>query len=226
MPPLPSPGNIIRLRFFWATSATNEFGSRIFLKYSGGPPTAGDLTTLCSNASAHYGAQLAAYTGTAVSLVTIEAIDLSSNTGAEGRWTGNIEGTRSGANLPDDVCTLLNFQIGRRYRGGKPKIFLPPGVAQDMFNNVSWTAGFISAVSSAWGTFMADVLADTYSSFTLTDNVNVSFYEGFTPFQEPSGRYRNIPKQRTNPLVDLITGHSVKAEIGSQRRRRTAFIQP
>lgn len=226
MTPLPSPGSVIRVRLFWASTATNEFGSRFFIRYSGGPPNASDLNTFCTNISTYYGSDLAQYCNNSISLVNVEAVDLSSDSGAEGLWTGNIEGTRGTASLPEDVCVLVNFRILRRYRGGKPKLYLPPGVDGDLENESSWNGSYISDVSTAWGTFMASILADTFGSFDPVDNVNISFYESFMPFKEPSGRYRNIPQQRVTPLVDSITGHSVRAEIASQRRRRTAFVTP
>jgi hypothetical protein len=155
-----------------------------------------------------------------------DAVDLASATGNSGVATATHEGTRGSEFVPDDACVIVNFKIGRRYRGGKPKIFLPPGDATDIQTSNQWTSAYSGAVSSAWTTFMAAVLADTYGSMVLQDNASISYYEGFTAFKEPSGRYRNIPTPRTTPLVDLITGHTVSQLIGSQRRRRTSFVTP
>lgn len=223
MAPLPSPGNIIRVHLRWGPSDTNQWASRFFLKYTGGPPTASDLNTLCTNVMTHYVATLLGYVQNNIYFTEVAAVDLSSDSGAEGIWSGSEQGTNGTGVVPEDACIQVNFQIPRRYRGGKPKLFLPPASSAHVVNLNDWDSTVVSGVTTAWGTFMSDILADTYSSFTLTDNVNVSFYSGFTVFITPSGRARNLPKARTSPLVDPISNHAVRAEIGSQRRRRTAF---
>ena len=222
MAPLPSPGNVVRCHLQWGPSSTNIWGSRFYLKYTGGPPTTADLNTFCSNVRSHYVATLLAYMQNNLFLQEVAALDLSSDTGNEGVYSGSDEGTNGSGATPEDACILVNFQIPRHYRGGHPKMFLPPAASTHLSNENQWDSATVTGVQSAWGTFISDILADTYSSMVLSDNCNISYYNGFTPFKMPSGRYRNIPTPRVTPLVDLISGHTVRPLIGSQRRRRTS----
>ena len=57
------------------------------------------------------------------------------------------------------------------------------------------------------------------ATLTIT-NVNVSFFEGFTPVQNPiTLRYRNVPKIRTVPLIDIISTITANPAPCFQRRR-------
>jgi len=223
VPPLPSPGNVISCHLTYKDNNGNTFGSRFYLKYSGGPPSAADLTSLAGNIRSHWGTDMASLMATFIGLSEVRTIDLSSSSGAEGSDTTLVPGTRSGTGLLINDAANIGFTIVRRYRGGKPKIFIPLGITTDTASDRTWSTGFISSVNTGWGNFVAAVLGDTYSSFTLTDNCNVSYYDGFTVEISPStGRARNVPKLRTTPLVDTITGHATAATIGSQRRRLRA----
>lgn len=207
----------------WGPSNTNIWGSRFYLKYTGGPPTSADLTAYCTNVVNHYvSAGFLALLQSTLFFQEVTAVDLSSDTGAEGAYAASHEGTDSGA-IPEDAAINIQFDIGRRYRGGKPKIFFPPAGSDHLADDANWSSALTTAVSSAWTTFFSAILADTYTSFTPDVHVSVSYYKGFSVFTEPSGRARNIPTVRATPVVDTVTSHTVKGLIASQRRRRTSI---
>jgi hypothetical protein len=219
MPPLAPPGPVIKVAFEINTGASITAGSRFFLKYSGGTPTAADLTTLASDVEAAWVAHLASVTKSTEALVSVTCTDLSSDTGNEGIWTGTSDGSLAGNELPANACALVNHQIARRYRGGRPRTYLRCGVAAALQTPNEWTATFQGQVLAGWQAFIAQILALTGFGFTLLDDVNVSWFSGNRVFMTPSGRARNIPVPRDTPLVDNITNSSVPIKVSSQRRR-------
>jgi len=219
MAPLPVVANVIKTEFRIADDASIDAGSRFFLKYSGGPPNSTDLNTLASDVASEWGSNLATYTYQNEHLISVVCTDLSSTTGAQGTWTGSNAGTAGGNQLPAGVCAVVNHEIARRYRGGRPRTYLRIGVDGDMSGTNQWSQAAIGNFLAAWEAWIAAILAVSGLSITLDDDVNISYYEGFTVFTTPSGRARNIPTLRTTPVVDLITSSTVAAKLGSQRRR-------
>lgn len=224
MPPLPSPGPVLRCSFSAGTNASIEASSRVFIGYSGSAPSAGDLETLATAVSSAWGTHIAPQVSSAESLHGVTIIDLSSSSGNIGEWTGTVAGTRSGDELLASACMVLNHKIARRYRGGRPRTYLRCGVFSDLDGTNEWGAGFLSATLSAWEAFIAEVLATTGIGITSLQLLNVGYYDGNLVFTSPSGRARNIPQLRkvagvATPNVDSITSTAPATKVGSQRRR-------
>lgn len=155
----------------------------------------------------------------------IDVVDLSSESGLSG--TADVDYTGGSAYGPFDnqIAVVIKDEIARRYRGGKPKTFLPGhnnGVQADGSHITSDAA---SALGTAWTAFNTAIAAISVveggTTITCNGMVNVSMYEGFTAIENTiTGRWRNVPKYRTTPLVDLIESFTVDTLLGSQRRRR------
>lgn len=194
--------------------------SRFYVKYSGGAPSVADCNTLALAVSSAWDAHLVNLPPADVALVGVVVTDLTSPSAHQGTWAGSITGTRSGAPMSINDVVNLGFKIDRRYRGGKPKMYGPWGVVTDLDTRNTWTSGFVSAVNSDWGDFMSYVLASVAGTTTLTDQVNVSYYEGFASVQNPvTMRWRNIPTPRPAAVIDVITAHACSPTVSSQRRR-------
>jgi hypothetical protein len=219
MPPLPTPGSVLRVTIEAGDAGDVEAGSRFFLKYTSGAPSSADLTTLAGDISAAWGTHIASLVSTAESLHGVTIVDLSSDVGNEGIWTGTVAGTRSGGFIPSSACAVVNHTIARRYRGGRPRTYLRCGTQTDLNGSNQWETTFTTAVLTGWQAFVAEVLAATAGSIVLADIINISFYKGFTVFTTPSGRARNIPTPRETPLLDSIVNSTVAIKVGSQRRR-------
>lgn len=197
-----------------------SFGCRFFLTYSGGEPTAAELDTFATDIQDVWVTNLRALTTSDYSLVEVESQDLSSSSGSTGLWSGSVAGTRSDVNIPASCVAGIDFGILRRYRGGKPKIFLPCGVQGDLQNAGTWNSTFLTAMASGWASFIAGVLAISGTGVTPVAHVNVSWYSGFTNVTNPvTGRTRAIARLRGTPQVDPIVSYLVRPRIGSQRRR-------
>jgi len=220
MPPLPPVTSPPCIRIEWETAddAAISAGSRIYVSYTGSPPSTADLNSLATAVMTAWSDNLKADVGSAEALVSVVTTDLSSDSAAQGGWSGSVGGTATGE-LPASAAVLVNHQIARRYRGGRPRTYVRMGTTANLMGTNRWSAGAIATFLSEWQAFVAQILATTGIGVTLDDIVNISYYKGFTAFETPSGRYKNISTLRGTPVVDVITDSTVATKIGSQRRR-------
>lgn len=156
------------------------------------------------------------------SLTEVDVLDIASNSGAFGNWSGTETGSNSGSQFSANAASNIEFNLSRRYRGGKPRIYLPPAASSEAVNAGKWSDAFVTDLNTGITAFYAALAAITVGAVGVLAHVNLSYYSGFTNVTNSSGRTRAAPKYRTTALVDSITGYSAKATIGSQRRRRTA----
>lgn len=223
MTPVPPPESpCLRVRMIFNNGEGQLAGNRFYLSYSGSAPTAANCATLAGDIETAYVAHLAPLQCTDYDLVEIDVLDIATDDGASGNWTGSTPGTRSGTVLPLQIATNVEFEIARRYRGGKPRMFMPPGVDGDLSTQAAWSNTFTAAVNTGVAAFFTAIEALSIGAIGTLAHVNLSYYQGFTNITTSSGRERAVPKYRTAAKVDPVTGYSCKAILGSQRRRRTA----
>ena len=220
-PPLPA-SPCLRVRLDYTQTDAALAGSRFYLSYAGGAPTPGNCITLATDIAAAWSSNLAAVIYDGYALTEVDVLDISTEVGASGQWTGNDPGSMTGAEIPASAATNIEFNIARRYRGGKPRMFLPPPNQPAMLDAGHWTTGFVANVHTGITGFFTAVEALSVGAVGALAHVNLSYYKGFTNITNSSGRERAVPTYRDTALVDSISGYAVKAEIGSQRRRRVA----
>jgi hypothetical protein len=177
------------------------------------------LTALASSVASNWATNLGPLATVSVALTQVECIDLQNPSTIAGFWAGNHTGTRSPPDLTAETCVLINNHIARRYRGGKPRVYLPYGAANDLVSPQNWIGGFISGMQSAWNAFLAGI-----TSFpgppALSGQVAVSYFHGSTWHQNSvTGAWKRVATQRATPLVDAVTSSTVNIKPGSQRRR-------
>lgn len=220
MPALPAVSDVLRIQFKWTSSADTDLLTRIYWQYSGTAPTNGQLATMASTLAANMNTDFAGYWHSDVTLTECIITDLSSATAATGSASVSHAGTLTGTELPAGVAMMVNFSVARRYRGGKPRIYLPFGSSSEMATTQTWSSTFVNNVTSEWGGLQANIATAVNVWGSSVGQVNVSYYKGFAPFLEPSGRYRNISTLRTGgPVVDTITNATANTRFASQRRR-------
>lgn len=219
-PPLPPAGNVIELLLQWSDQQDMNVLNRLFFAYEGSTPTAAQLHTWLVSLVTPWNANVVDLYTSGVELLTTTATDLSVESGNRGTSTWDINGTRAGVGAPLGAPVLVNYQLTRRYRGGKPRNYLPLGDVSDLNDPGHWTTAFQAAVSGGWGAFLGAVVGSTVGGATITNHVNISYYSSFTnvPYGSPT-KYRRVPTPRATPLVDLISTYSVSLIPGSQRRR-------
>lgn len=220
MPPLPDVPNVIRVDMNTSWDDDPHLGNRSFWKWSGGAPSNTDLDTLSASVATAWNTLFGPLANTSVSLVEVVSTDLTAPTASRGTWLGSHVGTRSGTHLSRNDAALINFGIARRYRGGKPRVYMPLGVAADLTTSAEWTTAFQNAVTTAWEDLQITMGATVVGTTDIGSQVNVSYYQGFDSFQNPvTLRWRNVPTPRRAALEDVVTSALCNPLVGSQRRR-------
>lgn len=218
MPALPAVANVLRSDVQWKVGGDLSAGTKLFWRYSGGPPNGTDATAFASTIWSNFSSIMGLCVAT-VSLEGVKVTDLASNTGAVGIHAAVAPGSRPGDEGPGSLCVLTNYVINRRYRGGKPRSYWPFGVAQDLSTQQTWDSVLINAVSSALAGLFSSIIGQTQGSTSITEHVNVSYYSGFHVVTTPSGRAKNVSNPRPVPVVDPIVSFAPSARPASQRRR-------
>lgn len=220
MPALPNVNKVLRtaLRHSFNEGDTDVI-VRYFTQYSGTAPSDGDLDTFCSTLVGVWETDIEPLCTSAVTLIGVTCEDLTSATAAVGSTTSAGVGTRSGGVLGAGTAGVISLLIPRRYRGGHPRNYWPVGSDTDLADRSQWTSGFLTAFLDGVVAYFAGVAASGWSGAGTLEGVNVSYFEGFTPHEYPSGRYRNIPNLRVTPVVDVVSGYRVNPQLCSQRRR-------
>jgi hypothetical protein len=220
MPALPAAPGVLKITVPMTLEGDPFALNRFFFHYDGTAPTPTQLATFADVVSTAWGARLATLANANVTQQTVNVEDLSSSTGAVANGSTTHVGTRTGAPIAAGSCVMIQFLIARRYRGGKPKIFLPFGVAADLTGSSTWGATFLGNVATGWGQFIADISAAMWTGSLTIKHVNVSYYEGFTVVTNPiTHRARNVPTLRGAPVVDTVVGYGTENSVASQRRR-------
>lgn len=224
MPALPTVTKTIKVQLGFLLNPGLS-GSRFFINYTGGPPTAADLATYAEDVSGAWNSHLKTYQTTGWSLQNVVCTDLDSSTGARGEWTGDIAGTDDGGDPSAGICTVIDFVILNRYRGGKPRIYLPIGTPNWNENAQTWTDAFVTDVNTGWDNFISELEGIELSSFSANAQVNVPYYKGYNtstpPWRGPGFKYP--PKLQSSPVTpEVIQSVSTRQRIGSQRRRLSA----
>lgn len=217
--PLPVVPNALRAQVIWSTTGDSDVECHFFFKYTGAAPSATDCTSFASGIFTAMGANSGEWSQ-AITLREVIVTDLSSLTGGQGNSTGSVVGGKIEQPLSLGTSVVENFHISRRYRGGKPRVYLPWGVSSDLTDRRDWGASFLTGVDSAITSFIAGVVGLTSGSTTISGQINISYFSGFDVVTSPTtGRARNVPKRRATPVVDDILSHTASSRPGSQRRR-------
>jgi hypothetical protein len=197
-------------------------GSRFYLSYSGTAPTAANCVTLATDIIGAFVTNLIPLINQDYSLSEVDVLDISSETGASGVVPTSHAGTDSNPPLPANCAMNVEFQIARRYRGGKPRMYLPPAGTEAMLNQDKFAPSYVASVSSGMQAFFTALAGFSVGAMGTLKHVNLSYYKGFTNIENSSGRERAVPTYRTAALLDPVQGYVGKQVISSQRRRRTA----
>jgi hypothetical protein len=213
MPPLPSVPGVIKLIISSARS-DSPVENILHVAYTGSPPSGANLSTYLSGSVEPATATLFNAEGsTDLTGTTIEAIDLSSDTGASASVDFTSTGTRTGDFAPSSAAVVASWAISRRYRGGHPRTYWPFGTAGTYESGSSklWDAAFVASVTTAIGVWQGAITDITVGATVFDTLCNVSYVDkNLNPVK---------PYRRTTPIVDPITGVFCKQRICSQRRR-------
>jgi hypothetical protein len=181
------------------------------------------LNAFASSIRALWATDMAPLHGVSVNLDAVNIEDLTSATAAVGTSAGLTAGTRAGTQMPAGVAVVNAYKISRRYRGGHPKSYFPAFTNTDISTAQLWVTASVNAFNAGWAAFKTGILALSSGGCTITNQVNVSYFKGFTVITNPvTGRARNLPTPRAVPVVDQIISSACDTVPGSQRRRNRA----
>jgi hypothetical protein len=210
MPALPVVPNVLKLTiegnqgaFTWA----NAF----HWSYTGGAPSAGNAGDVASDLLADWIGNFGPLASGGVEFTRATCVDLSSDLGATGEASGATAGGRAGTAVAPALAVLISKTIGRRYRGGHPRMYVVGGVEADFATASTWSGGLVGDVQAAWAAVSAALNALVVGTTTLSGEVTVSYT---SKALNPVAPYR-----RAVPLVFPVTGHTTQAQIAIQRRR-------
>lgn len=222
MPALPNVPDVLRFEFKHTVSTDLDVLCRLFFHNAGTAPTNANCVSIATLAQDAWNSNLAAFANDDVVIALCTVTDLTSPTAGTGSHVSADAGTRGTGFLAGGTATLLNYTIGRRYRGGKPRSYWPFGVTGDLNGPNLWSTTYTGDLFTAYGAFLTALLAITTGGVDLDAQVNISYYEGFAPLQNPvTKRWRNIATPRAVPLVDDVLTFAVNGKPASQRRRNT-----
>lgn len=219
--PLPA-SPCLRVRLDYLQGDSYLAGSRFYLAYSGGAPSAGNCTTLAAAVRAAWVTNLASLATENWSLTEVDVLDIATDSGFSGQSIASSAGTNGGDAQATQVATNVEYNIQRRYRGGKPRMFLPPGPSDMLADWGHWTDDWLTEVNTGIGAFFTEIQALDIGTLGSLTHVNLSYYKGFTNVPNSSGRERAVPTYRDAAVLDTVTGYSCKARLGSQKRRRAS----
>jgi hypothetical protein len=212
----------VRCRPIWNLAQPGEGGVRFYLSYSGSAPTGPNCVTLAGDVAAAWATHLSPLWTSQTTLNEVDVLDIATDSGHSGVWTGADAGSRAGTTIPVQCTDNVEFNIARRYRGGKPRFYLPAGVEGDLATEAKWGPDYINEVNAAVLAFFNEITALSIGAMGTLTHVMLSYYKGFTNHANSSGRERAVPTYRATALHDDIAGYAMKAVIGSQKRRRTS----
>ena len=131
-------------------------------------------------------------------LTNVRVTDMTTLASPDAGYVASVVGTSPNAPVDIAEALLVKFVVNRRYRGGKPKVYLAGFPAIDKLNDFEWTTGICASAVAQWIDFIAAIKATGGLGIDLANQVNVSFYEGFTVKTGPTGRARNAANLRVS----------------------------
>ena len=211
MPPLPSPGQVVKLDFNYVrqdAAATNI----LYYSYSGAGALSPSELSAFANSATQTSVLESPYIGASPDTengVVSQYVDLVNDMGAEQSETYGWVGTNTGSDVPSSASVIVRKTILRHYRGGHPRTYMMVGTGADFVTGSTkfWQAAFLANIQAGWDSYLA-AFPLTIGSRTWNP-VSVSYWETV-------GGVRQL---RATPLVDLIVGYNVESRVCSQRRR-------
>jgi len=202
---LPLVPQTIKLELHWTLGSDANVMSHMYYSTAAATPSTNDLLAFATLFATSYNTNMVSQTHSSVALRKVRGIWLGDRTSAVPEWNGTYTGNRAGTPLPAQTAVLFNLRIARRYRGGKPRLYFPGGVAADMTDPQHWLSTFLTSCGNAMTAINNALQAFTSATINTPFLVNVSYYSG--------------KSLRTAPVVDAVSAITMNSIPGSQRRR-------
>lgn len=201
---LPVAPNCLRIRITGKLN-TQNIAHIMHAQYAGGTPSVADCNTLAGLIRGAWATRFTSQLPTGASYSMFEVADLATMTGAVGVNTSAVTGTAAAAaGVTNAACAVISWKVGLRYRGGKPRTYVPYGSAAAPANGIQVPGAYVTSLKAAAAGFLTDVNAMTSGTITIALAM-VSYY--------------SHNQLRPLGLPYLITGSDVHNRVDTQRRR-------
>jgi len=84
------------------------------------------------------------------------AVDLGSAQPAQAQVAASIAGTTAGEQ-DAAACIMFNYPVSQRYRGGKPRTYLPGPQGADQASPTNWTLATFDAMLTVWQNVISSI---------------------------------------------------------------------
>jgi len=192
------------------TVFTHHWTNVFWLRFTrSGAATITDLNSIIDTMLASYNTQLVAKLGSNVAGGSAEASWITA-VGVELNTVRSVTFAPSGNPSVEDAsaCAVMSNTISARYRGGHPRTYLPGPQAAHIVNGSTLDGTILPGFITNAAAFRNAVNAASSGAVTAVELGAVSFVNG--------GAWR------TPPVFRPFTGSTIRATLGSQRRRITS----
>ena len=140
---------IVKCQLQW-TGEEHDVGLNTFYLHSAGGAGAplADLNGLATDIGALAISYLIPSIQESVALSLVTAADWSGPSGLTGSEAESTGGADVGAVQSAQVAVLVNMEQSLRYRGGHPRLYVPPGSAASLASAIQWTGGYVAALQA------------------------------------------------------------------------------
>jgi hypothetical protein len=178
-----------------------------------GTRTVNDLAALLDAMITSYTTNFLNHMSSSVNGLTAEGVWTTSPTTALSTVRTATHTGPAGATVADaGASVVVSWKIGARYRGGKPRSYIPGPLASDVSNGSDVSSSLRTALAAGAVAFQAAVNAFTGTHITSAELGTVSFFTA-------GGSETTPPTYRTPPVFEPYIGSGIRARLGSQRRR-------
>jgi hypothetical protein len=178
----------------------------------------GQLDTLCNTIMSGIQSHWVNYIGSNVTYDSASAVDLTNSQPAEGNsTTAAFAGTEVGGDVTPSLCTMVNFHIPRRYKGGHPRTYFPPGTAGSLTaNEDQWIPNYVNQTSAA----MASIINGVVAAIPGATHCSVAYT--YNMVDDPAmHKYHRIRAGLEG--VYVVSSYQTSPWVRTQRRRLTSI---
>ncbi len=205
MAPLPPVPNAVKVQLGWYVGGNSRVENVLHFLVSGGPPSSATCAALAADIQAAQITEFKAQTHTANGIMPCTLTDISSGSGLQGVGGTATGGSLSGSYNSAQTAIVINHHVARRYRGGKPRSYLPLGNQGALTTPGEWLNSFVTGITTDWASFITTCLAASSGGVSISSFVSISYF--------------HAGAVRATPVVDTILQSTARQQVGSQRRR-------
>lgn len=218
MPALPVVPNVLKTDVIWSDSTKTECVNVHYWHYT---PSfiPGDANTFAQHLwnAYHDNWFNTVQPDNRLALERVDVIDLGNPLSPPAGYVNHFPSAGTTLGLAN-ATALIGWEIVRRYRGGRPRSYIPNPGGDKQSDDGDWSTATLNQVQTL-GNAILGVAPFAGATMNVTAKVNVSYYKGYTNVTLPSGRVASRPTPRAAAQVDNIIGIHVPTGVVSQRRR-------